>query len=115
MHRTASFTLALVLAACSHGVRAGDTHTIAAATGQLKTWPCFSDKSQYDAWLAVRSNQTKEQILEDSNGLWLKEGDDVKILRVETRDTVQVAIVSVSAGAGKTCWTPTYQGALFSP
>ena len=115
MTRAALAMLALLLTACSHGIRAGDTHTVAATTGQVKTWPCFTDKATYDAWLALRSNQSKEQTIEDSNGLWLKEGDDVKVVRFEPPDTVQVTIISVPAGVGKTCWTPTYQGALFSP
>ena len=114
MRRTAFFFLAVVLTACSHGIRAGDTHTVAAATSRLKTWPCFWDKSAYDVWLATRSNQSKEQTLEDNNGLWLKEGDDIRILQYEPPDTVEIAIISMPAGAGKTCWTPTYQGALFS-
>ncbi len=94
----------------------GETHAIAPDTQMDSVdWPCFADRGDYNAWLANAGNDKKQDAIEQNAALWLEPGDSVRVVRVETPDAVEVRIVtSTTDEFGKTCWTPSYQGALFS-
>jgi hypothetical protein len=108
------------LSACSHsrGVAVGETHTVAAATTQRSSadWPCFVNESDYKIWLASSGDSQEQTTIEENSSIWLSNGDEIKVLQVRKPDALRVAILTAptSEYVGKTCWTSTYNGSLFS-
>lgn len=120
----ASVSLAVgVLSACaSHGaIRPGGPHTIANAQSTGKRdrsidWPCFRDLSDYKAWLSIAGDKYKQSLIEEKSALLLEPGNTVTIQHIVEPDTLQVRILTdpVNDTDGLTCWTPGYDGKLFS-
>jgi hypothetical protein len=112
---------AAALSACSHAaLTSGEARTItdAESTGKRDIsidWPCFSERSDYNAWLANAGDDAKQSTIEEKSALWLEPGDTVTIQHSEAPDTLQVRIVADPAHDtdGLTCWTPGYDGKLF--
>ncbi|MGB9653367.1 MAG: hypothetical protein WCB01_16320 [Candidatus Cybelea sp.] len=120
----ASVSLAVgVLSACaSHAaIRPGGPHTIANAQSTGKRdrsidWPCFRDLSDYKAWLSNAGDKYKQSLIEEKSALLLEPGNTVTIQHIVEPDTLQVRILTdpVNDTDGLTCWTPGYDGKLFS-
>jgi hypothetical protein len=117
-----AFLSAAALSACSHAAaRSGEPHTIsnAQSTGKRnvsKDWPCFREHSDYKVWLANAGDDAKQAPIEEKSALWLEPGNTVTIQHIEAPDTLQVRILTdpVNDTDGLTCWTPGYEGKLFS-
>lgn len=95
----------------------GETHTVASAHAQLRTlyWPCFAEKDELQVWLVNAVDRDTQETIENNNAIWLAKGDTVKILQEVPEDALQIHVISSDNGAsGKTCWTPAYEGYLFS-
>jgi hypothetical protein len=116
------FLAAAALSACSHAaVTSGEPHTItnAESTGKRDVsidWPCFGDHNDYKVWLTNAGDDAKQSPIEEKSALWLEPGDTVTIQHIEAPDTLEVRILFDPAHDtdGLTCWTPGYEGKLFS-
>jgi hypothetical protein len=119
---SASLAVGILVACSSHAaVRSGGPHTIANAQSTGKRdlsidWPCFRDLSDYKVWLANAGDEAKEIAFEGKSALWLEPGNTVTIQHIAAPDLLQVRILTdpVNDTDGLTCWTPGYEGKLFS-
>ena len=119
--RSVALALTIAAIACSqpHDVAVGETHTVASATRSQRSsadWPCFADASTFKLWLGLGDNRQEQNTIEENDALWLSDGDVVKVLQIHKPDVLRIAIVSAPTESyvGKTCFTPSYSGALFS-
>ncbi len=70
----------------------------------------------YKIWLKDNGDSQEQNTLEENSAIWLSDGDMVKVLQIRKPDALRLVILTAPTSdyVGKTCWTPGYNGSLFS-